>query len=225
MLRLNTRDVDAPAFAQGFAERLHTQLRAGSFRCEGVHRARDGRLIPVDINTSAIIVNGAPAVLAVIRDITQRKQYEDALEDSEALYHSLVQCLPQNIFRKDRAGRFTFANQRFCDTVGRPLDKLLGKTDFDFFPHELAAKYVADDRRIMETGTACDTVEQHHRPDGETLHVHVVKTPITDGSGHVVGVQGIFWDVTEQVRAEQSLAESERRYRRSSPRRRLTGSS
>ncbi len=124
-----------------------------------------------------------------------------------------MRCLPQNIFRKDRAGRFTFANQRFCDTVGHSLEELLGKTDFDFFPPELAAKYVADDRRIMETGAICDLVERHARPDGQTLHVHVVKTPITDAAGQVVGVQGIFWDVTEQVQGEEQLAESERRYR------------
>jgi PAS domain S-box-containing protein len=506
MLRINTRDIDVPEFAEGFQDRLRTQLRAGSFRCEGVHRTRDGRMIPVDINTSAITVNGAPAVLAVIRDITQRKQAEEALnkqgqllrsildnmgdavlvadlqhrivlfnpaaervfgpgllqagfqlylpdritrlaelplsrcirgesfdqleifirhpgtprglwgsltgrplrerggeikgavlvcrditghklaekrlraqylvsrtlgrggdvhatagtllavlcealdfdagvwwqvepadtlaclaawqipdpsladflaetrmsitdggselplevlregrprlceihsspwagtprwvtaahaglhlalafparsgkrvlavlefwsrapeedadeallslaqatghqigqflerqhveralQDSEALYHSLVQCLPQNIFRKDRAGRFTFANKRFCDTVGHTLEELLGKTDFDFFPHELAAKYVADDQHIMETSAVCDMVERHTRPDGQTLHVHVVKSPITDAWGQVVGVQGIFWDVTEQVQAEQQLADSERRYR------------
>ncbi len=79
LLRLTTRDIDAPEFAQGFQERLRTQLRSGAFRCEGVHRTRDGRLIPVDINTSAIMVNGMPAVLAVMRDITQRKQAEEAL--------------------------------------------------------------------------------------------------------------------------------------------------
>src|SRR5262245_5859219 len=79
LLRLKTKDIDAPEFAQGFQDRLGAQLRSGSFRCEGVHRARDGRLIPVDINTSAITLGGVPAVLAVMRDITHRKQAEEAL--------------------------------------------------------------------------------------------------------------------------------------------------
>jgi PAS domain S-box-containing protein len=121
--------------------------------------------------------------------------------------------LPQNIFRKDCDGRFTFCNQRFCDTVDRPLEELLGKTDFDLFPFELAAKYVEDDRQIQQTGEILDTVEKHHPPDGGTIYVHVVKTAVRDAAGQVVGVQGIFWDVTEQVRAEQGVAESERRYR------------
>jgi PAS domain S-box-containing protein len=148
-----------------------------------------------------------------IGQFLERQHVERALHDSQALYHSLVECLPQNIFRKDRKGRFTFANQRFCDTIGRGLDDVIGKTDFDLFPRELAAKYVADDRRIMATGQSCDLVERHDRPSGETLHVHVMKTPITDASGQVVGVQGIFWDVSEQVRAEEEIAQSERRYR------------
>src|SRR5260370_33084260 len=66
---------------------------------------------------------------------------------------------------------------------------------------------------MMESGRVLDTVERHHPPDGDTIHVHVVKSPVVDASGEVVGVQGIFWDVTEQVRAEQEVAESERRYR------------
>ncbi len=159
------------------------------------------------------LVSLAHATGNQIGQFLERRHIEKALQDSEALYHSLVEGLPQNIFRKDRAGRFTFGNARFCDTVGRRPEALLGRTDFDLFPHELAAKYVADDHRIMETGVALDTVERHDRPDGTALHVHVVKTPVHDAAGNVVGVQGIFWDVTQQVEAEQDLAQSEHRYR------------
>ena len=73
-----------------------------------------------------------------VEDITQRRQAEENLRNSEALYHSLVETLPQNILRKDPQGRFTFANQQFCKMLGRPLEAIIGKTDFDFFPRELA---------------------------------------------------------------------------------------
>jgi PAS domain S-box-containing protein len=164
-------------------------------------------------DTDEALLSLAQATGDQIGQFLERQHVEKALEDSEALFHSLVQCLPQNIFRKDCDGRFTFCNQRFCDTVDRPLEELIGKTDFDLFPYELAAKYVEDDRRIMRTGETLDTVEQHHPPDAGTIYVHVVKTPVRDAAGQVAGVQGIFWDVTEQVRAEQGVAESERRYR------------
>src|SRR5262249_12232425 len=73
----------------------------------------------------------------ISRDITERKAAEESVRSSEALYHSLVEYLPQNIFRKDLEGRFTFANRKFCAILGKPLDQIVGKTDYDFFPKEL----------------------------------------------------------------------------------------
>jgi len=80
LLATTTRDIDEPAFAQGFAQRLRSQLAEGRYSCEGVHVAKDGRLIPVDINTSSFTYRGRTAVLAVCRDITQRKQAERELK-------------------------------------------------------------------------------------------------------------------------------------------------
>src|SRR5437762_12393302 len=143
----------------------------------------------------------------------ERKRVEQRLKNSEAFYHSLVESLPQNILRKDRDGFFTFANQRFCAILGRTLDQIVGKTDFDFFPSELAEKYRQDDIKVMETGKALELVEAHRTPSGDKLYVQVIKTPIYDFEGKVIGAQGIFWDVTERKRAEEALSESERRYR------------
>ena len=123
---------------------------------------------------------------------------EARLRDSEALYHSLVETLPQNIFRKDLQGRFTFANQQFCRTLGRATGGDRRQTDFDFFPAELAAKYQQDDRRIMATGQPYECVEEHRPPGHDTMYVQVVKTPLYGADGLPVGLQGIFWDITEQ---------------------------
>lgn len=142
-----------------------------------------------------------------------RQRVEKELRDSQALYESLVQCLPQNIFRKDRHSRVTFGNQRYCDSLKRPLADLLGKTDFDLFPHELASKYVSDDRHIIESGETLDTIEEHRLPDGHRLFVHVVKTPVYNAENEIIGVQGIFWDVTQEVLAHEAVASSEKRYR------------
>ena len=134
-----------------------------------------------------------------------RRETEQAFWDSEMLYHSLVDCLPQSIFRKDTEGRFTFVNQRFCRTVGRPPEEILGKTDADFYPSELAAKYRDDDERVMDTLTVLDAIEENVRPNGERTYVQVIKTPLHDASGKVTGVQGIFWDVTERKRMEEAI--------------------
>ena len=76
----------------------------------------------------------------VSRDITQRKQRDQALIESEALYHTLVENLPLNVFRKDIEGRFTFCNQRLCASFGKPLEEIVGKTDFDFSPPKTGRK-------------------------------------------------------------------------------------
>ena len=130
----------------------------------------------------------------------------EAYNKSEAFYHSLVESLPQNILRKDLDGRFTFANQNFCTVLGKELDEIIGKTDFDFFPSELASKYQNDDRQVAETGRRFETIEENKTSSLEQSYVHVVKTPIYDRHGQIVGIQGIFWDVTEQRKTEKDLA-------------------
>ena len=138
----------------------------------------------------------------LISDITERKIAEEKLIASEAFYHSLVENLPQFILRKDLYVRFTFANQRFCQMLGRSLDEIMGKTDFDFYPPELASKYQRDDRYVIATGRTFETVEENVTPTGEKMYVQVVKTPILDVNDNIIGIQGIFWDITERKRWE-----------------------
>ena len=78
-LKLTTQQIDDPTFGEGYEGRLAEQIRCGSLQCEGRHRTKDGRVIPVDINTSTIVLEDRPVVLAVIRDITERKALEEAL--------------------------------------------------------------------------------------------------------------------------------------------------
>lgn len=146
-------------------------------------------------------------------NVTQRIQAEQKLRDSERLYHSLVEHLPQSIFRKNTNGQITFANQLFCTLCGRPLESLLGKCDEDLFPPEVAEKYRRDDQFVLETGRTLETVESYPTSDGQTITVQMVKTPLHDALGNIAGLQGIFWDISEQKRAEEAMRSSEERFR------------
>jgi PAS domain S-box-containing protein len=171
--------------------------------------ARIGPLIVVGILASIGLVLAVVFALrlnrARARLLEQRRRVEAALRESEVFYHSLVESLPQTILRKDTEGRFTFASEKFCQELGRSLDQIVGKTDLDFFPRELAEKYRSDDRRVIETGRAVDVVEEHVTPGGQRLYVQVIKTPLYGADGRIIGMQGIFWDVTERRLAEEQL--------------------
>lgn len=144
----------------------------------------------------------------IAKDVTKRVKTERALEEATSVYSSLVESLPINVFRKDRDGRIRFGNQRYCESLGRSLDELIGKTDYDMFSRDLAEKYTQDDRRVLETGQAFQDVEQHQTPQGESTFVEVLKAPVMDSNGEIVGIQGMFWDVTERKQAEQALREA-----------------
>jgi PAS domain S-box-containing protein len=151
----------------------------------------------------------------LIADVTERKRAEEKLVASEAFYHSLVENLPQNILRKDVNERFTFANQRFCSMLSKPLEEIIGKTDFDFFPAALAEKYQRDDRYVIRTGETFETIEENVAPNGSKTYVNVVKTPIYDAKGKIIGIQGIFWDITERKRFEEQLQKANQELARS----------
>jgi PAS domain S-box-containing protein len=137
-------------------------------------------------------------------EIGAQKRIENALRNSEALYQSLVENIPQCILRKDRAGRFVFCNQNFCRMIGFSLDQLLGKTDAEVYPPELARKYREDDQRVMETGQSVELVEENITGEGSRF-MQAFKSPVRDASAQVVGVQIIFWDISERKRAEDGL--------------------
>jgi PAS domain S-box-containing protein len=147
--------------------------------------------------------------------VSKHEEAEQALRERQAIYKSLIESLPLNIFRKDRSGRFVDANQRFCDTLGKPLAEILGKTDFDFFPEHQCEKYRRDDTRVKDTGESLEDVEAYFKPDtGEKLYVQVLKAPVRDARGEIVGVQGMFWDVTERMRADEAARLSDARFRK-----------
>ena len=168
---------------------------------------KDGSIIWISENCQA--VRDARGKLlyyeGTVEDTTQRRQTEMELRNSESLYHSLVETMPQNVFRKDLQGRFTFANQQYCEPYKCKLEDILGKTDFDFFPRELAEKYQKDDQRVLETGQTYEIIEEHQPLGQEKTIVQVVKTPLYSADGKIIGLQGIFWDITAQQLAEERI--------------------
>jgi len=153
--------------------------------------------------------HGQPyAVGGISTDISGQKNAEQALRDSEARYYSLVESLPLRTWVKDREGRFTFANQGLCQSFGKTLAELVGKSDYDYAPFELADKYQRDDRRVCETGKVFEDIEEFLYSDGSKRYVQVLKAPVFNSQKEIVGTQGMSWDVTERVLAEKATKQA-----------------
>jgi two-component system sensor histidine kinase/response regulator len=146
--------------------------------------------------------------------VKEREQVEDALSESLAAYQSLIESLPLNVFRKDLSGLIVDANQRFCDTINHTLEETVGQSDFDLFPLAQAKKFRDDDQRVLATGEVLEDIEEHVKNDGARIYVHVLKAPARDAKGEIVGVQGMFWDVTSRVLAEEARTLSDAKFRR-----------
>lgn len=116
---------------------------------------KDSSRFPLDLAVSEVRTGRRVRFTCIVRDLTQHKLAETTLRDSQALYSSLVESLPVNVIRKDLEGRFVFANQAFRRLLQRPLENILGKTDYDFFSKQRADKYRTDDANVADTPGAC----------------------------------------------------------------------
>ncbi|QDU88676.1 Signal transduction histidine-protein kinase BarA [Pirellulimonas nuda] len=122
------------------------------------------------------------------------------------LFQSLVDSLPLNLLVKDLGGRRVLVNRGYLDFQHAGREDLLGKTDFDLFPEQVARQRHSEDQQVIRSGSAVRGVEEQLTVDGERRSIEHIKSPIRDAGGLIVGLQVVFWDVTDRVRAEAAHA-------------------
>jgi PAS domain S-box-containing protein len=177
----------------------------------------DGSPVPVEVTASPIIHQGRRGAVIFVQNITARKQAELALRKSRAIYFSLVTQLPIGIFRKDAEGRFVFVNPGFCKHKSLPFAAFLGRKPGELLSGKqtgsgdtgLIVKYAAEGEQhhlqIMQTGKTIEVDEEYLLANGQKLFLHVMKFPVFDSNGRVVGSQGIQVDITERKLAEAQV--------------------
>ncbi|MGA2914529.1 MAG: PAS domain-containing protein [Sedimentisphaerales bacterium] len=140
------------------------------------------------------------------------KKAVEALQASESKYRTLLEELPEKVFLKDTNSVYISCNENYARDFKIKAEEIAGKTDYDFYPKELAEKYRVDDIRIMKSGKTEDVNEKYIQ-NGRELIVHTVRTPVRDKGGNVTGILGIFWDITSQRLIQKKLLGYQKRLR------------
>ena len=142
------------------------------------------------------------------------RQHAMELGNANARMAAILDNIPDLAWVKDTNGRFIAVNRALAAAKGfAEPDEMIGKTDFDINPPELARTYLHDDAEVMASHRCKRIEEQLANADGSTTWIETIKTALHDGAGRVAGTVGIARDLTERKRAEEGARESERRYR------------
>lgn len=189
------------------------------------HCRKDGTLIDVEISTNGALYSGSKLVFCVCRDISERKQNEEALKTSEERYQRLFSLLrlmadtmPDMLWAKNLSGEYIFANTTLCRQLLNAVDtsEPIGKTDAYFAHRERAAH--PDNSQWHTFGELCmdsDAVtlkgmkemqfEEYGQVKGQLLYLDVHKAPLFNAEGTLIGVVGSARDITQRKQAEEMM--------------------
>ena len=180
---------------------------------ETTHKAKDGKIIPIELYSSLITYQGREAILGIARDITARKRSEAALLENEAKYRTLVTQSPDGIFIVDLYGTFLSVNKAICDILKYSEEELLSKMIWDIVPQKYLSLQKTRLAALLKGESKKDAAEYEViGKDGNLHFVEVLSTPYYKGK-EIIGFQGIARDITEQKKTESKLRENEQFFR------------
>jgi len=207
LLKMSLPDIEAVETLEEIAQHREKIVAQGYDFFETQHQRKDGKIIDVEVSANYIDVEGGQIVVFA-RNITDRKKAEQALIESEGKYRTLVENIPQKIFFKNKDSVYISCNSNYAEDLQLKPAEISGRTDYDFYPRDLAEKYRADDKRVLESGNT-ERIEERYIEHGQERTVETFKAPFIDESGKTVGVLGIFHDITKQKETEKQARERE----------------
>ncbi|BAY61292.1 two-component hybrid sensor and regulator [Calothrix brevissima NIES-22] len=145
-------------------------------------------------------------------DITERKQIEQALQESERRYATLAEASPVAIFRFDVDGNCIYVNDRWSEMTGRPITAALGMGWVDTLHPDDRDRILAGGRQAVAEKRGKNSEGRHLHPDGTITWFYSQMLPEIDADGNLIGYIGTLTDITNRKQIEQALQESERRY-------------
>ncbi|MBI2911772.1 MAG: diguanylate cyclase [Chloroflexi bacterium] len=166
-------------------------------------RARDGRRVPVEISASILIIDGAPFIVAMARDVSDRRHLEEALRESEEQYTAFFEEAPIAYFSVGADGRILRANHRAAELLCCAQQDLVGLPVLDLYAETAAGKARARGlfERFLRDETLRDEELEMRRADGASVWVSLTVRPICDSTGRVVESRSMAVDITDRKRS------------------------
>jgi PAS domain S-box-containing protein len=189
-------------------ELLEHAAREGRIRDEGWRLRRDGSRFWADVVITALRdpAGRVSGYAKVTRDLTELRRSRERLETSEARLHAFADHSPALMFLKDAAGRYRFVNRRFLERFGLQAEQVIGRSDAQLFPARLSAVLSAQDAEVLASRAPLQSEQMLRSLDGEHFSV-IVKFPLLDAQGAVLGIGAVATDISERKRTEQALLE------------------
>ena len=191
---------------------LQSNLQSNRFTLIQAYCIRhDNSTFPAEIAVSRLVISGSEHMCFFIRDITRRLQAEESLRQERNLLRTLIDILPDYIYVKDAQSRFIIANKAVGLLVDTPPESVVGKTDRDFYPPELAAQYLADEESVAASGEPLiNKEEQCLDAQGRQRLLLTTKAALYDQDGKFSGIVGIGKDITEQRLLESQRSHAQK---------------
>jgi len=192
-------------------DRNHIAMEQGLARSEDWLTASDGRHILLETAEAACVDRDGQVLgaVGVSRDVTERRRAEEALRQQRALLQGIIETMPDAVFFKDRDGVFRKVNRAFAAWHGQTPDETIGLSYHDLWPGDLAATIQSNDEQAYAENRPHRSELTIPIPTGGTISVEIVKAPIRDANGDLMGLVGIGRDITERKRIEEVLRRSE----------------
>jgi PAS domain S-box-containing protein len=174
----------------------------------------DGRKIDVEFISNVYSVNNNKVIQCNIRDISERKRSEEAIQESKDFLDKIINSIGSPVFVKNDNHKFCLVNTALCLFLNLTVEELIGKTGFEKFPKEQFDIFISKDREVFDTGKENVNEELITNGYGEIRTIITRKTLYTDIQGNRFLV-GVINDITEQKLIEEALRENERKLRES----------
>lgn len=141
------------------------------------------------------------------REAASRGDLEEALGRERSLLRTIIDSLPAMIYAKDEQSRFIACNDFVARYMGTTPAEAIGKTDFDFFPREMAERFFADEQSLIRSGEALIEREELvlDRSTGVVRYFSTTKVPFRDDTGKLIGIVGIGRDITDRKQADERI--------------------